>query len=280
MQSWMEKFGLLLSRLATPRFLRQRKWPPIPGKYFILNPQASVAISTLGSPELARTLYHNRPANLCIIGKTETENVGIEKVVLNILANPAIGYLILAGEDPPVHLSGRSLLALSEHGLDRRGRIRRAPGRQPVLHNLSPPQVEAFRNRIHIIDLIGCLSAADIMRRMEDLPRPVSADAGTPGLRHSVPRIRARKPRPPHMDPAGYFVITPDRERQLITVEHYGYDHRLLRIIEGSDARSLYREIISRGWVSRLSHAAYLGRELTRARNALDQDQEYYQDQA
>lgn len=33
-------------------------------------------------------------------GKTETENIGIDKVVKNIIGNPAIEYLVLAGNDP------------------------------------------------------------------------------------------------------------------------------------------------------------------------------------
>lgn len=280
MQSWMETFGILLSRLTSPRFRRRRTWPPVPGKYFVLDPKAPAAVSTLGSPDLAQTLYKSGPPNLCITGKTETENVGIEKVVMNILANPAIGYLILAGDDPPVHLSGRTLLALSEHGMDAQGKIRRAPGRQPVLRNITAPQVEAFRNRIRLIDMIGCRSTEDIVRRLQDLPRPQITGPAPDAIRDSVPRIRAGTPRAPQMDPAGYFVIFPDRERRVMRVEHYDYDHRLLRIIEGTDARSLYRTIISKGWVSRLSHAAYLGRELTRARYALDQNREYDQDQA
>lgn len=280
MKPWAEKFGMLLSRLSNPRFLRKKHWPPYPGKYFVITPTAPAAVSTLGSPDLASRLYERKPANLCIAGKTETENVGIEKVVLNTLANPYLRYLVLAGADPPVHLSGRSLIALAQHGMDSRGNIRRAPGRHPVLRNITSAQVEAFRNRIQVIDMIGSTAVEEISSYMEDLPQqPIS---GSPPLADPipVPRIQAGKPRQPKMDPAGYFVILPDRELNVIVVEHYGYDHRLLHTIEGTDPRSLYRTIIDQGWVTELSHAAYLGRELTRARQALDQHREYDQDQA
>ena len=82
------------------------------------------------------------------------------------------------------------------------------------------------------------------------------------------------------MDRAGYFVIVPLVERGWIHVEHYAYDNTLLRNIEGPDARSLYLMIITRQWVSELSHAAYLGKELAKAELALTHGLAYVQDGA
>ncbi len=82
------------------------------------------------------------------------------------------------------------------------------------------------------------------------------------------------------MDKAGYFVILPVPDKSMITVEHYGYDHTLLRVIEGSTARALYKTIVGNGWVSELSHSAYLGRELTKAEFALTHGVTYIQDGA
>ena len=63
-------------------------------------------------------------------------------------------------------------------------------------------------------------------------------------------------------------------------VEHYSNDNRLLRIIEGKDAVSLYRTIVANGWVTQLSHAAYLGKELDRAELSMKLDFKYVQDGA
>ncbi len=82
------------------------------------------------------------------------------------------------------------------------------------------------------------------------------------------------------MDKGGYFVILPLRDKNLINVEHYAYDDRLLRIIEGKNARALYATIIQNGWVTELSHAAYLGRELTKAELSLLHNLKYTQDGA
>ncbi|MDP2216556.1 MAG: DUF4346 domain-containing protein [Methanolobus sp.] len=84
-----------------------------------------------------------------------------------------------------------------------------------------------------------------------------------------VPLIKAEEPGKLELDSAGYFVILPQPEKRTILAKHYSYDKELLRIIEGPDARSIYRTIIRHEWVSTLNHAAYLGQELTRAEIAM-----------
>ncbi len=82
------------------------------------------------------------------------------------------------------------------------------------------------------------------------------------------------------MDKAGYFVILPRADVGVINVEHYSYDNVLLRAIEGTNARALYSTIIANGWVTELSHAAYLGKELAKAESSLIHGPKYIQDGA
>jgi len=70
------------------------------------------------------------------------------------------------------------------------------------------------------------------------------------------------------------------KERGVISVEQYSNDNRLLRVIEGKNARDLYRTIIKNKWVTQLSHAAYLGKELARAELSMTLDFKYIQDGA
>jgi tetrahydromethanopterin S-methyltransferase subunit A len=79
---------------------------------------------------------------------------------------------------------------------------------------------------------------------------------------------------------AGYFVILPRAEQGVISVEHYAYDNMLLHVIEGPNARGIYSGIIHHGWVTELSHAAYLGKELARAELSLQFGFKYIQDGA
>jgi tetrahydromethanopterin S-methyltransferase subunit A len=81
-------------------------------------------------------------------------------------------------------------------------------------------------------------------------------------------------------DRAGYFVVYPDRTRHNLVLEHYRNDGVLDVVIEGRVAAELYHPAIERGLISRLDHAAYLGRELGRAEKALESGGAYVQEAA
>lgn len=85
---------------------------------------------------------------------------------------------------------------------------------------------------------------------------------------------------PVKLDPSGYFVIYPVAERGVIHLEHYGYDNRLLHALEGASPRAIYLKIIEQGWVTEMSHASYLGKELVKAEISLRDGIPYLQDAA
>ncbi len=82
----------------------------------------------------------------------------------------------------------------------------------------------------------------------------------------------------PGLDPAGYFLIKPDKENGTLTVEQYCYDCRLIRKIIGSDNRAIFQTIINNGWVTVPGHATYLWRELGKASTAIISGLRYVQD--
>ena len=75
-------------------------------------------------------------------------------------------------------------------------------------------------------------------------------------------------------------MIFPDGARGLLSLEHYANDGVLTTIIEGPAAAELYMTAIDRNLVSRLDHAAFLGRELARAESSLVSGEAYVQDAA
>jgi tetrahydromethanopterin S-methyltransferase subunit A len=145
------------------------KWPAVPGEYYVVNPHAHVAVTTLGSIALAAELAERKPHGLAIAGKTETENIGVDKVVKNIVTNPSLQFLVVAGSDPAGHQSGLTLLALAANGVDANGRVIGSPGKRPVLRNVSLAEVNAFRAQVQVVNLIGCEDAAEIMTKVETL---------------------------------------------------------------------------------------------------------------
>ena len=265
-------------------------WPPVAGEYIVLrdHEHCHVAISTLASIALAEEIVALVPKDLCIVGKTETENIGIDKIIQNTITNPSIHVLIVVGKESEGHRSGATLLALCEKGVDENMRVIGSPGKRPVLKNVSHKEVEAFRRQVKIIDMIGCEDAAEVVTRIGALSQSGHLSCGgkefarvvKPVKISAVEVIRAEEVKKTELDKGGYFVILPLKEKGSISVEHYSNDNRLLRVIEGKDAVSLYRTIIANGWVTQLSHAAYLGKELDRAELSMKLDFKYVQDGA
>ncbi len=263
-------------------------WPPVPGEYFVLcnDSACPVAVSTLASSELAEALYKRKPEGLCIVGKTETENIGIDKVIKNTISNPMIRYLILTGKEPTGHLTGKSFLALWEHGVDENLRIIDAPGRKPVLKNVARDEVETFRKQVQMVDMIGYEDVESIAKRVEELSKNVECLCSGQTCEQKIkavtdiPVIQAQNPAKVKMDKSGYLVIIPQPAKKIIIVEHYSYDNKLQHIIEGEDPRNLYYTIIENRWITQLSHAAYLGKELAKAELSMELGFRYIQDSA
>ncbi len=258
-------------------------WPPLPGEYCVLRYQAPVAICTLTDEELAARLADAQPTGVALLGRLHTENLGIERIIKNTLANPNIRFLILCGADSTQrigHLPGQSLLALLQNGLDQRGRIVGAKGKRPVIRNVPPDAVEVFRKQVEVIDLIGrdlpteILAAAAACSARD--PGPAEAFASLPVISRTVAHPADRLV----LDPAGYFVIFPDARKDLLVVEHYKNDGVLDHVLEGRTPADLYTTAIEMGLLTRLDHAAYLGQELARAHHALLTGHPFIQDAA
>ncbi len=108
------------------------------------------------------------PDKVAIWGPMRTENLGIEKVVANTISNPNIRYLFVCGEEIKGHKSGRSLIALWKNGIDKRGKIKKAPGAVPYIENLSSEAVERFQNQIEVVDKIGITCEREIEAHIAD----------------------------------------------------------------------------------------------------------------
>ena len=108
------------------------------------------------------------PKNVAIYGPLKTENIGIEKIVANVISNPNIRYLIVCGDDIRGHRSGTSLIALNDNGIDDQHRIIDAPGAIPYIENLDNKAIDRFRKQIKTINLIGVKNKEDVDRTIEN----------------------------------------------------------------------------------------------------------------
>lgn len=269
---------------ATEEPEQREGWPPLPGDYQIVRFQAPVAVCTLNSDHLIKELGDTNTEGLSIVGSLHTENLGIEHLIRNTLANPHIRFLIICGEDTRKaigHLPGQSLIALMQHGINEKMRIIDARGKRPLLKNLQSEHVAAFRRQVQVIAQIGntdvaALQALIVTTALDD-PGPF-ADAPVDVMQ--IPIEAAKEPGKLVLDPAGYFVVYPDRPNQRLVLEHYSNKGVLDRMFSAISAAALYTNVIEAELISRLDHAAYLGRELARAEHALQSGDNYVQDRA
>lgn len=258
-------------------------WPPLPGDYFVLRYQAPVAVCTLNSSELASKLADLSPTGLSIIGTLHTENLGIERLIRNVNSNPNLRFLIICGEDTQQrigHLPGQSLASLFSNGTDERLRVVGAHGKRPVLKNVTFEEIATFRRNVELVDLAGeqrpSLIADQIARCSSRNPGAVARSS----FRTAIETMVVEESDPLVLDPAGYFVVYPESRRRTLVLEHYTNAGILDAVLEGRTAGALYQAAISRGLVSRLDHAAYLGRELGRAEQSANDGMPYVQDRA
>jgi tetrahydromethanopterin S-methyltransferase subunit A len=118
--------------------------------------------------------------NVAIYGPLKTENIGIEKIVANVISNPHIRYLVICGEDIRGHRSGSSLVALEKNGINKQNRIIDAPGAIPYIENLDNDAIERFRSQIEIVDLVGIKDKNHIDRVIDDYIERSPSSFGEP----------------------------------------------------------------------------------------------------
>jgi len=151
------------------------EWPPVPGDFEVNDPSHSVAICTLGKKIEISGEY-------AIAGSCKTENIGIERVIINVISNPNIRFLVLAGPEVPGHLTGRTLRALYHNGVDPNTRkIINAEGAIPYIENVPLEGIDRFREQIALEDMINVLDPILIQKKArllaEQHPGPYLKDA-------------------------------------------------------------------------------------------------------
>jgi tetrahydromethanopterin S-methyltransferase subunit A len=148
-------------------------WPVISGEYAVGDPAKQVALVTLGS-ELDKSKLIKK---IALIGTMKTENIGIEKVIANVLSNANIRYLLVCGAEVHGHLAGDAFIAIVKNGVDKAGRIVGAAGAIPYISNIPAEIVDRFRKQVEIINLMNVEDIAQIEKGIDAAaPKPPFPD--------------------------------------------------------------------------------------------------------
>jgi tetrahydromethanopterin S-methyltransferase subunit A len=222
---------------------------------------------------------------VAIAGAVYTANHGIERIVVNVTANPAIRFLLLCGKEAALFRPGQSLVALAERGIDPERRIVGAAGYDPVLPTVTPERVAQFRRQVELIDWTGEEELDPLAERIRGLvarspgrfATQVEDSVQVPEERFAAIRPGGQR-EPLQYDPKGYFVIMLDRAAEQIVLRHYLPDHTPAHEMQGRTAGPMLLGLLRERLVSQLSHAGYLGEELAKAQAALQLGLRYDQD--
>ncbi|MBL8645503.1 MAG: DUF4346 domain-containing protein [Rhodospirillaceae bacterium] len=275
------KGGPLMRRLQSP--LGQSAWPVAGGAYRVGNSASSVAVCTLSSNDLYAPVA--ALPGVAIAGRLHTVNLGIERLLLNVIANARIRALVLCGKDSPVFHTAQGLRALFSNGVDANKRIIGAEGHLPVLSNIGAAEIERFRQQVTLIDAVGETDLAVIGRTVTEAAALVAGASPLADMTVATApakefkRIESGGSREPlAYDPRGFFVITLDREAGEIVCRHYTADNAPGHEVRARSAERIALALVRENLISQMSHAAYLGGELAKAEAALQLGLIYEQD--
>lgn len=132
-------------------------WPIVKGDYSVGNVKSRIAVVTLAS-------QINPSPDAAIWGSSKTENLGVEKIIVNTISNSNIRYILVCGTESRGHLAGHSLLAIHANGIDEKGRIIGSKGAIPFIENISKEAVKRFQQQVVLLDKIGMTNPNEIMK--------------------------------------------------------------------------------------------------------------------
>ncbi|OPX62061.1 MULTISPECIES: tetrahydromethanopterin S-methyltransferase subunit A [unclassified Methanoregula] len=152
-------------------------WPLIKGDFHSGDANSPVAVVTMGS-HLDEQGICDAGAALC--GSCKTENLGLEKVIANVIANPNIRFLLLCGTEVKGHLSGQTLVALHKGGV-KEGRVVGAEGAIPFIENLKDDAIKRFQEQVEVVNIMESEDLNAIKAKINELkgkdPGAIAADA-------------------------------------------------------------------------------------------------------
>ena len=137
-------------------------YPPEDGAYLRGNDFSPVAVVILlhtryeAIPEFLQNLAKVAvESGAALAGFLQTENIGIEKIVCNIVANPNIRYVVLCGVESAGHWPGDAFQCFMRNGIDERRFIIGSKAPTPYLYNISLEAIERFRRQVSLISLLS-----------------------------------------------------------------------------------------------------------------------------
>ncbi|KQC09329.1 MAG: tetrahydromethanopterin S-methyltransferase subunit A, partial [Methanolinea sp. SDB] len=107
-------------------------------------------------------------AGAAICGSCKTENLGLEKVIANIISNPNIRFIMLCGTEVKGHLAGQTMDALHKNGV-KDGRVVGAEGAIPFIENLADDAIKRFQEQTELVNIMEAEDMGAIKAKIDEL---------------------------------------------------------------------------------------------------------------
>lgn len=163
-------------------------WPVVPGDYVVGDADSPVAVLIIG-----RGRVDLPRGGFAIKGTVKTENMGLEKVVTNIVSNPRLRFLIVCGREEFGHFPASAVLSLMRDGVDDQMRIIGSRSAIPFLCNIPWEAVDRFRRQVEVVDLVHVKEVSEIVAY--DPEYVLDADSARE-IASAIEACRARDPGP------------------------------------------------------------------------------------
>jgi tetrahydromethanopterin S-methyltransferase subunit A len=204
-------------------------WPSVKGDYISGDANSPVAVVTMGS-HLDEKGICDAGAAMC--GSCKTENLGLEKVIANIISNPNIRFMLCCGTEVKGHLAGQTMIALHKGGV-KEGRVVGAEGAIPFIENLKDDAIKRFQEQIECVNIMEAEDFNTIKAKINELK------ARDPGAFAADPMVVEVKEAAGGIEEAGGEVRPLSGEVALITAR--------MKIIEKMVTNIGYRDKFAAG---------------------------------
>ncbi len=146
-------------------------YPPEEGRYLRGNDKSPVAVIVILitdedkiSKDIEELVKAGVESGAALSGTVQTPNIGFEKIVCNIIANPNIRYVVLTGPASPGHKTGEAFKDLIKKGVTEKKKIKDTNAMYATLYNLPIEWIERFRKQVTLIDL-HCKGTKESIRK-------------------------------------------------------------------------------------------------------------------
>jgi tetrahydromethanopterin S-methyltransferase subunit A len=204
-------------------------WPIVKGDFNSGDANSPVAVMTCGS-HLDEKGICDKGAAIC--GSCKTENLGLEKVIANIISNPNIRFILLCGTEVKGHLAGQTMVALHANGV-KDGRVVGAEGAIPFIENLSGDAIKRYQEQCELVNIMESEDIGTIAAKINELK------GRDPGAFAADPMIVEVKEAAGGMEEAGGVVQPMSGELALI--------HARMKIVEKMVTDIGYRDKFAAG---------------------------------